>query len=146
MSTSCTILVASRKYLVTSNSRWSWAGSSPNPGSPNGGSVVDTAQLDLRAYCTPQSSTLIMSYITSFLASFFCNISFEASFTAVMMKSKSSTVSIVFILVMVALGFFQEEGFEGETFLFFKRSTSSLANVTLPCFCSYPFPFISSTL
>jgi hypothetical protein len=33
----------------------------------------------------------------------------------------------------------------GETFLFFKGSASSLGGVTSPCFCSYSFPFISST-
>jgi hypothetical protein len=62
-----------------------------------------------------------------------------------MMKSKSSTVSTVFILVTVALVFFREEGFGGETFLFFKGSTSSLGGVTSPCFFSSSFPFISST-
>jgi hypothetical protein len=63
-----------------------------------------------------------------------------------MMKSKSSTLSTVCILVKVALDFFQEEGFEVETFLLFKGSVSSLDDVTLPCFCSSYLPFISSTL
>jgi hypothetical protein len=62
-----------------------------------------------------------------------------------MMKSKSSIVSIVCILVKVALNFFREEGFGGETFLFFKGSASSLGGVTSPCFYSSSFPFISST-
>jgi hypothetical protein len=62
-----------------------------------------------------------------------------------MMKSKSSVVSTVFILVMVALDFFQEEGFGGETFIFFRGSVSSLGSVTSPCFCSTPVPFISSS-
>jgi hypothetical protein len=78
------------------------------------------------------------------LASCFCNISCEASFTIVMMKSKSYTVSIVCILAKVALDFFQEEGFEGETFLFSKGSASFLGGVTSPCFCSYYFIFVSS--
>jgi hypothetical protein len=47
-----------------------------------------------------------------------------------MMKSKSSEVRTVCILVMVAFDFFQEEGFKGETFLFFKGLTSSLGGVT----------------
>jgi hypothetical protein len=47
-----------------------------------------------------------------------------------MRKSKSSEVRTVCILVMVAFDFFQEEGFGGEPFLFFKGSTSS------PCFYS----------
>jgi hypothetical protein len=57
-------------------------------------------------------------------------ISIEASLRAAMMKSKSSVVSTVFILVMVALDFFQEEGFREEAFLFFKGSISSLDDVT----------------
>jgi hypothetical protein len=52
------------------------------------------------------------------------------------MKSKSSVGRIVCILVTVALYFFQEEGFVGETFLFFKGSTSSLGHVTSPFFFS----------
>jgi hypothetical protein len=47
-----------------------------------------------------------------------------------MLKSKSSEVRKVYILVMVAFNFFREKGFEGETFLFFKGSTSSLGGVT----------------
>jgi hypothetical protein len=72
-------------------------------------------------------------------------ISCEASFRDAMMKSKSSAVSTIYILVTVALDLFWEEGFEGVTFLFFKGSASSLGGVTSPCFCSYSFPFISST-
>jgi hypothetical protein len=62
-----------------------------------------------------------------------------------MMKSKSLVVSTVFILVTAALDFFREEGFKGETFLFFRGSISSLGGVTSLCFRSSPFPFISST-
>jgi hypothetical protein len=62
------------------------------------------------------------------------------------MKSKSLVVRTVFILVTVAFNFFQEEGFRGETFLFFRGSTSSLGSVTSPSFFSSPLPFISSTL
>jgi hypothetical protein len=69
----------------------------------------------------------------------------EASLRASMMKSKSSKVSTVFILVMVAFDFFWEKCFRGETFLFFRGSTSSLGSVTFPRFCSSPLPFISST-
>jgi hypothetical protein len=72
-------------------------------------------------------------------------ISSEASFRAAMMKSKSSVVSTIFILVTVAFDFFWEEGFEGEPFLFFRGSTSSLGGVTSPRFCSSPFPFSSYT-
>jgi hypothetical protein len=53
-----------------------------------------------------------------------------------MMKSKSSAISTVFILVTVALDFFREEGLWGETFLFFKGSILSLGGVTYPSFCS----------
>jgi hypothetical protein len=52
------------------------------------------------------------------------------------MKSKSSEVRTVYILVMADFNFFREEGFRGETFLFFKGSTSSLGSVTSPGFCS----------
>jgi hypothetical protein len=87
-----------------------------------------------------------MSYISSFLASCFSTISNEDSFRDAMMKSKSSIVSTTFILVVVVLNFFWEESFGGETFLFFRGSTSSLGSVTSPCFYSSPLPFISSTL
>jgi hypothetical protein len=53
-----------------------------------------------------------------------------------MMKSKSSEVRIVCILVIVAFDLFQEEGFRGETFLFFKGSTLSMGGVTSPGLCS----------
>jgi hypothetical protein len=72
-------------------------------------------------------------------------ISSEASFRVAMMKSKSLVVSTIFILVTVALDFFREEGFGGETFLFFRGSTSSFGGVTSPRFYSSPFPFSSST-
>jgi hypothetical protein len=62
-----------------------------------------------------------------------------------MMKSKSSIVRTVFILVTMALDFYWEEGFGGETFLLFRGSTLSLGGVTSPGFCSAPFPFSSST-
>jgi hypothetical protein len=75
-------------------------------------------------------------------------MSYEASATVVMIKSKSSTMSIVYILVKVSLDFFQKVGFMGETFLFFKGSSSSagsLGGVTSPCFCWSSFLFVSST-
>jgi hypothetical protein len=59
------------------------------------------------------------------------------------MKSKSSGVRIVCNLVIVAFDFFREEGFGGETFLFFKGSSSSLGSVTSPFFFSAYVPSIS---
>jgi hypothetical protein len=44
---------------------------------------------------------------------------------------------MIYILVMVAFDFFQEEGFGGEPFLFFMGSTSS------SCLCSTSFSFNS---
>jgi hypothetical protein len=49
-----------------------------------------------------------------------------------MMNLKSSEVRTVCILVIEDFDFFREEGFRGETFLFFKGSTSSLGDVTSP--------------
>jgi hypothetical protein len=46
------------------------------------------------------------------------------------MKLKSSEVRTVCILVIGDFDIFQEEGFEGETFLFFEGSSSSLGGVT----------------
>jgi hypothetical protein len=80
----------------------------------------------------------ILSYMVSFLASVFSIISFEASDMVRMMKLKSSSMSIVCNLVLLALDFFLEVGFVGETFLFLygsASSTGSLGSVTLPCFC-----------
>jgi hypothetical protein len=57
-------------------------------------------------------------------------IYFEASLTAATMKSKSSNVREVHILVTGVLSFFLEEGFRGETFLFFDESSSSLGGGT----------------
>jgi hypothetical protein len=59
------------------------------------------------------------------------------------MKSKSSEMRMVYILVMFSFIFFREEGFGRETFLLFKGSSSSLGNVTLPFFCSTSTPSIS---
>jgi hypothetical protein len=42
----------------------------------------------------------------------------------------------IYILVMVGFDFFQEEGFMGETFLFFKGLASSLGGVTSLGLCS----------
>jgi hypothetical protein len=72
-------------------------------------------------------------------------ISSEASFRAAMMNLKSSVVITVFILVTVALDFFQEEGLWGETFLLFVGSTSSVGDVTSSFFCSVSLLFISLT-
>jgi hypothetical protein len=49
---------------------------------------------------------------------------------------------------MVALDFFQEVGFMGETFIFLKGSASStrfLGGVASPCFCWSSLSFVSST-
>jgi hypothetical protein len=86
---------------------------------------VETAWLDRIAYCTPWSSLSILLYIASCLASYFFVISSIALFIVVRRKLKSSGVSVVFILVTRVLGFFREEGFRGETFLFFDESSSS---------------------
>jgi hypothetical protein len=59
------------------------------------------------------------------------------------MKSKSSEVRVVSNLVLVAFDFFLEQGFGGETFLFFKGSSSSLGGVTSPFFYSSSVPSIS---
>jgi hypothetical protein len=61
-----------------------------------------------------------------------------------MMKSKSSGVRIVCNLVIFSFDFFQEEGFQGETFLFFEGSSFSLGSVTSPLFCSASMPSIAS--
>jgi hypothetical protein len=59
------------------------------------------------------------------------------------MKLKSSEVRIVYILVIEAFDFFREEGFGGETFIFFEGSSSSLGGVTSPLFYSNSMPSIS---
>jgi hypothetical protein len=46
-------------------------------------------------------------------------------------------------LVLVAFTFFRDEGFDGETFLFFEGYSSSLGSVTLPFFYSNSAPSIS---
>jgi hypothetical protein len=48
-----------------------------------------------------------------------------SSFIVARRKLKSSGVSVVFILVIWVLGFFRKEGFRGETFLFFDKSSLS---------------------
>jgi hypothetical protein len=71
-------------------------------------------------------------------------IFFEASLTTATMKSKSSKVRVVHILVIGVLGFFLEEDFRGETFLFFNESSSSLGGGTSTLFCSFYVPYSSS--
>jgi hypothetical protein len=66
---------------------------------------------------------------------------------AAMMNSKSSSVSTVYSLVLVALEFFCKVGFVGETILFLEGSTSSigsLGGVTFPCLCGSSFPLVPS--
>jgi hypothetical protein len=85
--------------------------------------------------------------MVSCLASLCCKIYSEVSETAAMMKSMSSIVSTVCICGLVALDFFHDVGFVGETFLFLEVSASSigsLGGVTSPCFCSSSYPFSSS--
>jgi hypothetical protein len=61
-------------------------------------------------------------------------ISFEESLTVATMKSKSSNVRAVCILVTLVLGFFLEEYFRRETFLLFNESSSSLGEVSYSYF------------
>jgi cytochrome c biogenesis protein CcdA len=86
----------------------------------------------------------IWLYICSCFASYFSMISFEASLTTATMKSKSSNVREVCILVTGVLGFFLKEYFRGETFLFFDESSSSLGGGTLNFCCSVSVPYSSS--
>jgi hypothetical protein len=75
--------------------------------------------------------------MVSCLASFLYKISSEVSDTAAMMKSKSSSVSTVCSLVLLAFDFFRDVGFMGETFLLLDGSVSSggfCGGVTSPCF------------
>jgi hypothetical protein len=104
---------------------------------------VETTWLDCSAYYTPWSSTSIQLYISSCLGSCFSDISSEALFRAAMMKLKSSKVRMVCILVIGDFDLFQEEGFGGETFLFFEGSSSSLGSVTSPFLCFSFVPYIS---
>jgi hypothetical protein len=85
--------------------------------------------------------------MVSFLASLHSKISSEVFETAAMMKSMSSIVSTVCICGLVALEFFHEVGFVGETFIFLEVSASSigsLGGVTSPYLCLYSFPLSPS--
>jgi hypothetical protein len=76
--------------------------------------------------------------MVSCLASLHCKISSEVYETMTMMKSMSSILSTVCICGLVALDFFRDVGFVGETFLFLEVSASSIGSlgcVTSPCFC-----------
>jgi len=72
-------------------------------------------------------------------------ISFEASLTAATMKSKSSNVREVCILVIGVLGLFLEEDFRGETILFFNESSSSLGGGTSTFQVSVPYSLSPSS-
>jgi hypothetical protein len=75
--------------------------------------------------------------MVSFLASFIYKISSEASDIVAMMKSKSSSVRKIYILVLLAFDFFRDVGFVGETFLLLDGSMSSggfCGGVNFPCF------------
>jgi hypothetical protein len=85
--------------------------------------------------------------MASSFASFLCKISFEVSDTTTIMKSKSSTMSTVCSFGLLALDFFRNVGFMGETFLLLDGSASSgglCGSVTLPCFCLSSSPSFSS--
>jgi hypothetical protein len=74
-------------------------------------------------------------------------ISSDVSDTMMMMRSMSSTVSTVCNLGLLALDFFRDEGFMGETFLFLDVSASSrgsLGSVTSPYLCFSSSPLSSS--
>jgi hypothetical protein len=98
------------------------------------------------ACCTPFSSASILSYMVSCLASLCYKISSEVSDIAVMMRSMSSIVSTVCILGLLALDFFHDEGFMGETFLFLDVSASSMGSLGcyFTCFFLSSSPFSSS--
>jgi hypothetical protein len=61
----------------------------------------------------------ILSYNVSFFALYHCKISSEASSTVAMIRSTSSSVSVAFILGLLAHVFFLSKVFCRETFLFF---------------------------
>jgi hypothetical protein len=85
--------------------------------------------------------------MVSCLASFFYKISFEASDTAPMMKLKSSSMSTVCNLVLLAFDFFCDVGFKRETILLLDVSASSggfYGGVTSPCLCLSSSPLFSS--
>jgi hypothetical protein len=121
-----------------------WVGSSPGSTVPTVRGTVETMRLDWSACYTPWSSTSIQLYIYSYFTSCFSNTSCEASFTAAMMKLKSSNVRVVCILVTGVLAFFREEYFGCDTFHFFDKSSSSLGGGTSPFYCSIFPPSISS--
>jgi hypothetical protein len=60
-------------------------------------------------------------------------------------KLKSSGVSVVCILVMVAFDFFREGDFGGDHFLFFITSTSS-SSLCSTCSRSSPLPPLSGVM
>jgi hypothetical protein len=85
--------------------------------------------------------------MVSCLASFFYKMCSEAFDTTTIMNSKSSSMSTVCSLVLLALDFFCNVGFVGETFIFLDGSTSSgrlCGSVTSPCFYLYSSPLFSS--
>jgi hypothetical protein len=76
--------------------------------------------------------------MVSFLASFLCKRSFEASYIVVMMNLESLSMSTVCNLVLLAFDFFCNVGFVGDNFLLLDGSTASggfCCGVTSPCLC-----------
>jgi hypothetical protein len=90
---------------------------------------VGTMWLDYRDFYTPFISASMRSYMVSCFSSLRYKISFFVSEMVVMMRSISSTVSIVYNLGLLALDFFCNEGFMGETFLFLDVSASSMGSL-----------------
>jgi hypothetical protein len=85
--------------------------------------------------------------MVSCLALVLCKMYSEAYDTAAIMKSKSSTVSTVCSFSLLALEFFRDVGFVGETFLFLDVSGLSggfCSSVTSPFFCLSYSPLCSS--
>jgi hypothetical protein len=83
--------------------------------------------------------------MASCFSSLLCTSSYEASPTAEITKLKSSIMGTLCIFGLLALDFFRNEFFVGETLLFLEGSVSSggfCGSVTLP-FLSYSFLFSS---
>jgi hypothetical protein len=85
--------------------------------------------------------------MVSCFLSLHCKISSEVYKTTMMMIFMSSIMSTICIYDLLALDFFRDVGFVGETFLFLEvlaSSRGSLGGVTSPCFFLYSSPLSSS--
>jgi hypothetical protein len=86
-------------------------------------------------FCISVSSLSILSYSVSLFDPYHCKISSESSSTAVMIRSILSSVSVAFILGLLAHVFFLAKVFSGEAFLFCEVSVpigGSLGGVASP--------------